>query len=140
MKPRVLSYSYQELAEQCMFASKAKIDIKSYETMDTHGLNRYYHYLQSLLTALGNISKILWHIINKGDEQGNETGENCEKELGVALNVRYTSPFSALPLMGIFKPFKNRIKKSPLGSIRSERPTRASALAFEKESDCSVFG
>ena len=49
-------YFIHELAEQCMFVRMAKMDLKACKTIDTQGLNRHYYFLQSLLTALGNIS------------------------------------------------------------------------------------
>ncbi|MBE3125826.1 MAG: hypothetical protein IMZ57_09220 [Acidobacteria bacterium] len=49
-----------DLAEQCMFVRMAKIDLKKCLTSDNYGLDRPYYFLQSLVIALGNISKILW--------------------------------------------------------------------------------
>jgi len=109
MKPIALFYFYQELAEQCMFARMAKIDIKACNIMDTHGLNRHYYYLQSLLTALGNISKILWPIVKKGDEQGNEIRENRGKELREALNVRGDAALRSRKLRDTFEHFDERM-------------------------------
>jgi hypothetical protein len=50
----------QDLAEQCMFVRMAKIDLKKCLADDNSGLDRPYYFLQSLVIALGNISKILW--------------------------------------------------------------------------------
>jgi hypothetical protein len=50
----------QDLAEQCMFVRMAKIDLKKCLASDNSGLDRPYYFLQSLVIALGNISKILW--------------------------------------------------------------------------------
>jgi len=54
------SYFIHELAEQCMFVRMAKIDFKNCLTTDNQGPDREYYYLQSLVIALGNISKTLW--------------------------------------------------------------------------------
>lgn len=99
----------RELAEQCMFARMAKIDLKACKTMDTHGLNRHYYFLQSLLTALGNISKILWPIMKKGDERGNEIRENRGKELREALNVKDDSALRSRRLRDTFEHFDERM-------------------------------
>jgi hypothetical protein len=105
----VTFYFVHELAEQCMFVRMAKIDLKACKAMDTHGLNRHYYFLQSLLTALGNISKILWPIMKKGDEQGNEIRETRGKELREALNVKGDSALRSRKLRDTFEHFDERM-------------------------------
>ena len=89
-----------ELAEQCMFVRMAKIDLKNCRTTDTCGLDREYYYLQSLLIALGNISKILWPIKKKYENRG--------IELRSTLNIKEDSALKNRDLRNLFEHFDER--------------------------------
>lgn len=101
MNSLAIFYFYHEIAEQCMFAKMAKIDLKTCRTTDTHGLNREYYFLQSLLIALGNISKILWPIKKRNDKRGNE--------LRTALNVKDDSALKDRDLRNLFEHFDEKM-------------------------------
>jgi hypothetical protein len=77
-----------ELAEQCMFVRMAKIDFKKCLTTDNEGLDREYHYLQSLVIALGNISKILWPRNKKYKNRGIELRTFLDVQDDSALRKR----------------------------------------------------
>lgn len=72
MTSMAISFFIHELAEQCMFVRMAKIDFRKCLTTDNYGLDREYYYLQSLVIALGNISKILWPMNKKYEIRGIE--------------------------------------------------------------------
>jgi len=96
-------YYYQELAEQCMFVKMAKVDLKECRTTDNYGLSREYYYLQSILVALGNISKMLWPVKEENDKRG--------MELRTALNVKDDSALKNRDLRNLFEHFDERIDK-----------------------------
>jgi len=79
----------------------AIIDLNTCRTTNTTGLNREYYFLQSLLTALGNISKILWPIEKRNDKRGNE--------LRKALNVKDDSALKNRELRNLFEHFDERM-------------------------------
>jgi len=93
-------YFVQELAEQCMFVKMAKIDLKKCRRTDNYGLDREYYYLQSLLIALGNISKILWPIKKKNAYRGTE--------LRATLNVEDDSALKNRGLRNLFEHFDQK--------------------------------
>ena len=109
MKSLAIFYFYQEIAEQCMFAKMAKIDLKTCRTTDTHGLNRDYYFLQSLLTALGNLSKILWPVMKRNDGKGNELRRARGNELRTALSVKDNSALKNRDLRNLFEHFDERM-------------------------------
>ncbi|MGA2532107.1 MAG: hypothetical protein ABSG19_03625 [Candidatus Aminicenantales bacterium] len=84
-----------------MFVKMAKIDLKKCRTTDNYGLDREYYYLQSLLIALGNISKILWPIKKKNENRG--------IELRSALNVKDDSPLKNRDLRNLFEHFDEKV-------------------------------
>jgi len=92
-------YFIHELAEQCTFARMAKIDLKKCRTTNNFGLNREYYYLQSLLIALGNISRILWPI---------KKYENRRIELRTILEVKDDSILRNRDLRNLFEHFDER--------------------------------
>ena len=86
----------QDLAEQCMFVRMAKIDLKRCLTSDNSGLDRPYYFLQSLVIALGNISKIFW------------PGKRFERrglELRTFLEIKDDSPLKSRDLRNLFEHF-----------------------------------
>jgi len=93
-------YFIQELAEQCMFVRMAKIDLKKCRRTDNYGLDREYYYLQSLLIALGNISKILWPIKQKNANRG--------IELRTTLNIKDDSALKNRNLRNLFEHFDEK--------------------------------
>ena len=92
-----------------MFAKMAIEDLNTCRTTNTTGLNRDYYFLQSLLTALGNISKILWPIMKRNDEQGNESRRARGNELRKALNVKEDSALKNRELRDLFEHFDERM-------------------------------
>jgi hypothetical protein len=86
----------QDLAEQCMFVRMAKIDLKNCLTSDNSGLDRPYYFLQSLVIALGNISKILWPRIKY-------KGRGIE--LRAFLEIKDDSPLKSRDLRNVFEHF-----------------------------------
>lgn len=89
-----------ELAEQCMFVRMAKIDFKKCLTTDNYGLDREYYYLQSLVIALGNISKILWPT--------NKKYESRRKELRTFLDVKDDSVLKKRDLRNVLEHFDEK--------------------------------
>lgn len=94
-------YYYQELAEQCIFVKMAKMDLKKCRTTANHGLNQEYYYLQSILVALGNISKMLWPV----KKENNIRGEG----LRTALNIKDDSALKSRDLRNLFEHFDERM-------------------------------
>jgi hypothetical protein len=84
-------------------------DLNTCRTKNTIGLNREYYFLQSLLTALGNISKMLWPIIKRNDEEGNELRRARGNELRKALNVKDDSALKNRALRDLFEHFDERM-------------------------------
>lgn len=101
MKSLAIFYFYQELAQQCMFSKMANVDLKKCRMTDTQGLSREYYFLQSLLIALGNISKILWPIKKKYEYRG--------IELRTALNVKDDSALKNRDLRNLFEHFDEKV-------------------------------
>jgi len=82
-----------------MFVRMAKIDLKKCRTADTCGQDREYYYLQIILIALGNISKILWPKKNA----------NRGIELRTALNVKDDSALKDRGLRNLFEHFDEKM-------------------------------
>ncbi len=101
MKSLIIFYFYQELAEQCVFVKMAKIDLKNCRTTDNCGLSREYYFLQTLLIALGNISKILWPTNKRNEERG--------LALRTVLNVKEDSALKNRDLRNLFEHFDERM-------------------------------
>jgi hypothetical protein len=115
-----------------MFVKMAVEDIISCRTTDTRGLFREYYYIQVLLSALGNISKILWPIRKKksnlallsalgnifrtlwpiGRNKNNKITELREargNELREALNIKTNSSLKSRALRDIFEHFDEKM-------------------------------
>jgi len=52
MKSLAIFYFYQELAEQCMFAKMAKVDLKKCRMTDAQGLNRLEVFNNSVVKSI----------------------------------------------------------------------------------------
>lgn len=102
---------YQEIAHQCMFAKMSIEYLISCRTRTSNGLNREYYHIQSLLVALGNISKILWPIMKRGDKKGNELRKARGKELREALGIKHGSALESRLLRDTFEHFDERMDK-----------------------------
>lgn len=89
----------QDLAEQCIFVRMAKIDLKNCLTSDNSGLDRPYYFLQSLVIALGNISKILWPR-RKYEKRG--------IELRTFLDIKNDSALKSRDLRNLFEHFDEK--------------------------------
>ena len=89
----------QDLAEQCMFVRMAKIDLKKCLTSDNSGLDRPYFFLQTLVIALGNISKILWPR-KKYERRG--------VELRTFLEIKDDSALKSRDLRNLFEHFDEK--------------------------------
>jgi len=120
----------KELAEQCMFVRMAKIDLKTCLTSDNSGLDRPYYFLQTLVIALGNISKILW------------PGKKYEKrgiELRTFLEIKDDSALKSRDLRNLFEHFDERADEWFASDERnrfSDRgvgPTEGWVIPTEKE-------
>jgi hypothetical protein len=124
-------YFIQELAEQCMFVRMAKIDLKKCLTADNHGLDREYYYLQSLVIALGNISKILWPLKKKNENRG--------IDLRTILSVKDDSVLKNRDLRNLFEHFDERAEEwfksegCTRFSDRNVGSMKGAAMPFEKD-------
>ena len=89
----------QDLAEQCMFVRMAKIDLKKCLTSNNSGLDRPYYFLQTLVIALGNISKILWP---------RKRYERRGVELRTFLEIKDDSALKSRDLRNLFEHFDEK--------------------------------
>ena len=92
-----------------MFVKMAVEDIISCRTTDTRGLFREYYYIQVLLSALGNISKILWPIGRNKDTELLELRKARGRDLREALNIKDDSPLESRKLRDIFEHFDEKM-------------------------------
>jgi bifunctional DNA-binding transcriptional regulator/antitoxin component of YhaV-PrlF toxin-antitoxin module len=102
---------YQEIAHQCQFVRMSIEYLISCRTRTSNGLSREYYHVQSLLIALGNISKILWPIMKRGDKKGNELRKARGKELREALGIKHGSALESRVLRDTFEHLDERMDK-----------------------------
>jgi hypothetical protein len=102
---------YQEIAHQCQFARMSIEYLISCRTRTSDGLSREYYHVQSLLVAMGNISKILWPIMKRGDKNGNELRKARGNELRESLGIKRDSALRNRELRDTFEHFDERMDK-----------------------------
>lgn len=102
---------YQELAHQCLLVKMAVEYLISCRTRPSDGLNREYYHLQCLLVALGNISKILWPPMKRGNKELCELQKDRGSELIKTLNIKNGSILKRRMLRNTFEHLDERMDK-----------------------------
>lgn len=111
MPSTTVFWFYLEIAHQCLFVRMAVEYLVFYRTGPSDGLDREYYHLQSLLVAMGNISKILWPVMRRGDKEGNDLRKARGRELREAIGIRRDSVLRSRVLRDTFEHLDERMDK-----------------------------